>query len=101
MLPPAAGGLVSPRNVFAGPGRIPALIALSLLTALRIINPLPVDELRLRAFDLEQRFAPRRYQPVAVRIVAIDETSLDKYGQWPWPRTLLADLVRRLSLIHI
>jgi serine phosphatase RsbU (regulator of sigma subunit) len=97
MLPPAAGGLVSPRNVFAGPGRIPALIALSLLTALRIINPLPVDELRLRAFDLEQRFAPRRYQPVAVRIVAIDEKSLEKYGQWPWPRSLLAQLVRLIA----
>ncbi len=97
MLPPVAGGLLSPRNIFAGPGRIPALIALSLLTTLRIINPLPVEELRLRAFDLEQRFAPRRYQPVAVRIIAIDETSLDKYGQWPWPRTLLADLVRRIA----
>ncbi len=90
--------LLTSRDIFAGPGRITALIALSLLTALRIINPLPVEELRLRAFDLEQRFAPRRYQlPVAARVVAIDENSVAKYGQWPWPRTLFAQLIRRIA----
>jgi serine phosphatase RsbU (regulator of sigma subunit)/CHASE2 domain-containing sensor protein len=79
------------------PGRVPALLVLAALTALRIINPVPVDTLRLRAFDLEQRIAPRGYEPVAVRVVAIDEKSLDKHGQWPWPRTLLAQLVRRVA----
>ena len=29
-------------------------------------------------------------------IVDIDEDSLSTYGQWPWPRTLLADLLTRL-----
>ncbi|HLI80132.1 MAG TPA: CHASE2 domain-containing protein [Candidatus Binataceae bacterium] len=92
-----SGGVVASRNIFSAPGRITALIVLGVLTALRIINPLPVEELRLRVFDLEQRFAPRPYQPVAVRIVAIDETSLAKYGQWPWPRSLLAQLVGKIA----
>ena len=32
-----------------------------------------------------------------VRIVDIDEDSLKQVGQWPWPRTLLAELVDRLA----
>ena len=35
-----------------------------------------------------------------MRVVAIDEKSLDKHGQWPWPRTLLAQLVRRIAEGH-
>jgi adenylate cyclase len=31
-----------------------------------------------------------------VRVVDIDEASLQAYGQWPWPRTRLAELVTRL-----
>src|SRR5205085_2974241 len=27
----------------------------------------------------------------------IDEASLKQYGQWPWPRTLIAQLVDRLT----
>ena len=30
-------------------------------------------------------------------IVDIDEASLNTYGQWPWPRTLISDLVTRLN----
>lgn len=95
--PRAARRLVTSRNIFTAPGRVPALLVLAALTALRIINPVPVETIRLRAFDLEQRIAPRKYEPLAVRVVAIDEKSLDKHGQWPWPRTLLAQLVRRIA----
>jgi serine phosphatase RsbU (regulator of sigma subunit) len=70
---------------------------LALLVGLRVMNPALLDTVRLRGFDLEQRIAPRPYQPVAVRIVAIDEKSLAKFGQWPWPRTLVAKLVRQIA----
>jgi len=46
-----------------------------------------------RAFPLERTSAP------AV-IVAIDEASLRRYGQWPWPRTRLAELVERIDAMH-
>lgn len=46
-----------------------------------------------RAFPLERKAAP------AV-IVAIDERSLAAYGQWPWPRTRLAELVERIDALH-
>ena len=32
-----------------------------------------------------------------VRVVDIDEDSLKAVGQWPWPRTVLADLVDKLA----
>src|SRR5437773_1669607 len=32
-----------------------------------------------------------------VQVVAIDEAGLKARGQWPWPRTLVADLVRMIA----
>jgi adenylate cyclase len=56
-----------------------------------------IEDLRLKVFDYYQRFAPRTYQDAPVRYVDIDEASLAKYGQWPWPRTLVARLVQNLT----
>jgi adenylate cyclase len=49
-------------------------------------------------FDAYQRLSPRAFDPsLPVRIVDIDEDSLKEVGQWPWPRTVLADLVDKLA----
>ena len=45
------------------------------------------SDLRALVFDQYQRVAPREYQPVPVKIVDIDDESLARAGQWPWPRT--------------
>jgi len=77
------------------------LICLALLigfAALRIADPAPVEELRVRVFDTFQRFDPRVKTARPVTIVDIDEKSLaSKLGQWPWPRTRIADLVTNLT----
>src|SRR5262245_48215917 len=72
------------------------LAVLAALIAVRMSDPLPLEELRLRTFDLFQTIAPRADGPRPVVIVDIDEASLSAYGQWPWPRTLVADLLARL-----
>ncbi|MFQ5783273.1 MAG: CHASE2 domain-containing protein [Alphaproteobacteria bacterium] len=59
-------------------------------------DPLPIQVLRLKTFDLYQRLHPREPTRQPVIIVDLDEESLAAYGQWPWPRTLVADLVSRL-----
>ena len=64
---------------------------------LRVTNPPPLEELRLRAFDLFQVIKPRVAAQRPVVIVDIDEKSLRKLGQWPWPRTRVADLITRLT----
>ena len=65
---------------------------------IRIADPLPVAGLRNLLFDGYQRISPRLYDPsLPVRIADIDEESLSRLGQWPWPRTTLAELIRKLQ----
>ena len=73
-----------------------ALILGALL--LRIWDPAPVARLRSLVFDTYQQIDPRQYDPdLPVRIVDIDEESLKRVGQWPWPRTTLAKLIETLA----
>ncbi len=66
--------------------------------AIRVLDPFFVQALRLISFDVYQRVAPQRFDPgLPVRVVDIDEASIAKIGQWPWPRTVMADLVKKLG----
>jgi adenylate cyclase len=56
----------------------------------------PETRLRGQWFDFCQRLAPRGRVSGPAVIVAVDEPSLARYGQWPWPRQLLAELVDRV-----
>jgi adenylate cyclase len=67
------------------------------LAALRVADPAPIEEFRVRTFDTFQVIDPRVKTAKPVRIVNIDERSLAKFGQWPWPRTRVADLVTTLT----
>jgi adenylate cyclase len=76
-----------------------AVAFLVLLDALiiRAADPPAVARLRDFAFDTYQRLKPRvPADDMPVRIVDIDEAALAEYGQWPWPRTVLATLVEKL-----
>jgi adenylate cyclase len=79
-----------------GLARAFCLILLVSLAALRISDPHLVEELRLRAFDAYQVVDPRVKEAKPVTIVDLDEASLARYGQWPWPRTRVAELVTTL-----
>jgi adenylate cyclase len=76
------------------------LFLLAVLLAIRIWDPNPLEELRLRSFDFYQNISPRISDVRPVVIVDIDEESVRAYGQWPWPRTILADLLIRLYERH-
>src|ERR1700737_778604 len=80
-----------------GYARLVCLALLVGLAALRIADPAPIEELRVRTFDTFQRIDPRVKTAKPVAIVDIDEKSLAKLGQWPWPRTRIADLVTNLT----
>jgi adenylate cyclase len=79
------------------PGRSVALPVLALALAAYASDPVLLRETRYRGFDLAQRLSPLPVGDPLVRIVAIDEASLKQKGQWPWPRDLVADLVRRIA----
>ena len=71
---------------------------LLLAAALRIADPGPVAALRLSVFDTYLKLTPRSADPAhPVRIVDVDEPSLRRVGQWPWPRTKLAEIVDKLK----
>ena len=80
-----------------GYARLMCLALLIGLAALRIADPAPVEEIRVRTFDTFQRIDPRVKTARPVTIVDIDEASLAKLGQFPWPRTRIADLITNLT----
>lgn len=72
---------------------LPLICGLLLLVA----DSHPQQALRNNLFDQYQRWQPRAYVDAPVRIVDIDEESLARFGQWPWPRTRLAELIEKLG----
>jgi CHASE2 domain-containing sensor protein/serine phosphatase RsbU (regulator of sigma subunit) len=55
------------------------------------------DRLQAYSFDSLQILSPRKIESLPVTIVAIDDKSIAALGQWPWPRTELAELVRAVA----
>jgi len=71
-----------------------ALLTLALILSIRIADPSFVESVRLRYFDtLITAKAPTENN---IYTVNIDETSLDKYGQWPLPRAEYAKIIKDL-----
>ena len=71
---------------------------LAVMLAVRIVDPEPIARFRSSVFDAYLVLRPRPINPAfPVRIVDIDEASLAAVGQWPWPRTRLAEIVTKLK----
>jgi adenylate cyclase len=90
----AIGGAVRVEN------RVPVLTGLmlvALVALLQLVRPAALDRLGLLLFDSYQRAAPRAYEDSPVRVVDIDDESIRRLGQWPWPRTEIARLTERLG----
>jgi adenylate cyclase len=71
-----------------------ALITLVLIVGVRFADPAFVESVRLRYFD--QLITSQPKQDIPVHTVNIDEAALDKYGQFPFPRGLYADIIKDL-----
>ncbi|TCU66445.1 adenylate cyclase [Bradyrhizobium sp. R2.2-H] len=80
-----------------GLARLMCLVLLVLFAGARLWDPPPIQELRLRTFDMFQLIDPRHKAVRPVTIVDIDDKSLAKLGQWPWPRTRIADMIQNLT----
>lgn len=69
---------------------------MALITSIRVVDPSFVESVRLRYFDTlvtQPRAVPA---PDNIVTVNIDETALDKYGQWPLPRVNYAEIIEDL-----
>jgi len=72
------------------------LLALT-LAALMYTAPGPILGVRLGLFDQYQRLFPRERTSMPVVVIGLDERALEVAGQWPWPRTKVAELLRKLQ----
>jgi adenylate cyclase len=80
---------------------LPYLILIFLVAA-RVYDPAPIEQARWLVFDTYQKLKPRVYDPkLPVKIIDVDDESLARHGQWPWPRIVLADLVESLTKAQV
>jgi adenylate cyclase len=76
------------------------LLGAGLLAAFCILiglEPPPLGAVRDALFDGYQRLMPRERHSAPATIVEIDERALDERGQWPWPRSVVAELIDRIA----
>lgn len=70
------------------------------LTLVSFSDPALLETLRLKSFDLLLRQLPVPPASPPVVIVDIDQRSLAQFGQWPWPRSRTAELIRRIAAVR-
>ena len=71
-----------------------ALVTLALVLLVRIADPAFVEKVRLTYFD--QLVTSQPAKDVPVYTVNIDEATLDKLGQFPFPRDMYADIIKEI-----
>jgi class 3 adenylate cyclase/CHASE2 domain-containing sensor protein len=64
------------------------VVSVIILLALKVYNPIPLQTLQLKTFDLYQKFG-NNYQSKSLVLIDISDDSLGLYGQWPWKRDQL------------
>ena len=82
-------------------GWLPGTIAVLLIALLAAVPPRLVapglERISYLLFDQYQRWKPRPYEDAGVRVIDIDEETIRRFGQWPWPRSEVALLNQRLA----
>ena len=70
-----------------------SLLVLGVLSYLFYLNPAFIESIRLRYFD--QLIVNQEPVENNIYAVNIDEATIDKYGQWPFPRADYGDLIQQ------
>ena len=69
-----------------------SFITLIALTFIGLQDPYIKEILRLKSFDILIQ-QERKEVSQDIGVVTIDEKSIEKYGQWPWKRDVLAQII--------
>ena len=74
-----------------------AFLTLFVLTYVGFQDPGFKETLRLKSFDY--LLANEEVTPSQdITIITVDEAAIEKYGQWPWPRNILSDIIVKLRM---
>ena len=68
------------------------VVSVIILLTIKIYNPIPLQTLQLKTFDLYQKFG-NNYLSKSLVLIDISDDSLGLYGQWPWKRDQLGRAV--------
>lgn len=56
-----------------------------------------IETIELKSYDLRMKFFPQNNPGEEIAIVAIDDESIARLGRWPWPRTRIAEVIKKIS----
>lgn len=73
------------------------MLPVLLMAMLKLANLPVLSQVSGLVFDSYQRLSPRTYQDAGVRVVDIDDETIRRLGQWPWPRTDVAKLTKAIA----
>jgi adenylate cyclase len=73
------------------------IVVAAVLLGVRIDNSDIVKTLRFKTWDYFQKIQPREVISDSVTVVNISEKDLKTYGQWPWPRHVMAMLHAKIA----
>jgi len=73
------------------------IIVAAILLGVRVDNGDTVKTLRYKTWDYFQQIHPRNSISDSITVVNITEEDLERYGQWPWPRHVMAMLHARIG----
>jgi HD-GYP domain-containing protein (c-di-GMP phosphodiesterase class II) len=76
------------------------LLSTFLCVALFFLKPTLLQLLDFKNYDLLLRNFPNNCKTNKVVIVDLDEESLRRYGQWPWPRYQVAELLDKIATME-
>jgi PAS domain S-box-containing protein len=75
------------------------LVLTLLIVTTYLIHPRFINNINNRTTDAVMTFSKSKPVSGSVVIVDLDEKSLSKYGQWPWPRYRLAQLLNKINVL--
>jgi adenylate cyclase len=77
---------------------VTVMAAIAVVVLVGLVKAQFLPDLSNQVFDWYQRFDHREWDPKSpVRIADIDDESLARHGQWPWPRSTVGETIKRLG----
>ena len=77
------------------------LITITVGVGLRVFDVDPLKILRLKTFDYYQKIQPRDVTSNHFIVVEVTEQDLKRFGQWPWSRSLIAEIHSKLIVQNV
>ncbi|MBF0265685.1 MAG: CHASE2 domain-containing protein, partial [Gammaproteobacteria bacterium] len=80
---------------------VSGLVLTLLISSLFIVNPKTINKIEYNLYDFLLAKLEQTEPSGAVIIIDIDEKSLAEVGQWPWPRSQVAELLLKLQKMQV